>query len=124
MDTLESLKQSTPEFFKAYDDNLAALRGLSNILLGQGFIVMINDMAVRPELTIKEGIQRGGHYVLTSATACPIASAPRFTKQDAERLAAGIKNGNGAIGRAVHIRHALSDAIVKHEALIKELAQI
>lgn len=120
MSTLESLKQSTPEFFKAHADNLAARDMLDGVLLGQGFIIMINDNAIQPELAPLDG----NRWILKSATPCPIAKAQRFEQDTAERLAAGIKNGHGTQARAVHIREALTQAIADFEQLTKELALI
>lgn len=121
MNTLESLKQSTPEFFKAHADNLAALDMLKGVLLGQGYIIMINDSAVQPELA---PLDTDNKFILKSGTLCPIAKAQRFDKETAEKLAAGMQNGHGHHARAVHIRDALVQAIADFEQLIKELAQI
>lgn len=118
MTTLDQLKQTTPEFFKAHADNLATLSMLDNTLLGQGFIIMTGANAIQPELRP----HTEGRWLLSSARPCPIVKAQRFNQETAEALAAGIKNGHGTQARAVHIRDALSEAIEKHEALIKELA--
>ena len=120
MNTLESLKQSTPEFFKAHADNVAALDMLENTLLGQGYIIMIGSNAIQPEL--QPHIE--GRWILSSARPCPIVKAQRFNQETADALAAGIKNGHGNQARAVHIREALTQAIADFEQLTKELALI
>jgi hypothetical protein len=120
MSTLDHLKETTPEFFKAHADNLAALKMLDNTLLGQGYIIMTGANAIQPELIP----HTEGRWLLSSARPCPIVKAQRFNQETAEALAAGIKNGHGTQARAVHIKDALSEAIENHESLIKELALI
>lgn len=83
----------------AYERKLA---GLSNALLGHGYVVRCAGIYVR--FDIKDGVATKSHTA-------PLLAAPRFTKQDAETLAAAIKNGNGQHGEAVHITTALRDEI-------------
>ena len=79
-----------------------AKRGLSNVLLGSGFIVRVEglciDFAIDPETrnVTTNGIGMA-HRVR------------RFTRADAEHLASITRNGNGVLGQAVHVCDAVAE---------------
>lgn len=79
-----------------------ALERVSNVLLGEGYVVVLSGRGVN--------FKRDGR-VLHSPTSCRVDFAPRFTKRDAEMLAADCTNGTGEKAKAVHIREALMERI-------------
>lgn len=80
---------------KAYAD-------LDNVLLGQGYIVTCATLGVGFDI---EGMSVRNPFITD------ILKAPRFTKDDAKRLARTVRNGAGETGTAIHIRFAIKAAI-------------
>lgn len=94
-----------------------ALERVSNVLLGEGYIVVLAGRGVAFKMDGK---------VASSPSSVRIDRAPRFTKRDAEMLAAEVTNGNGEKAKAVHIRTALMEnieEIVDLKMSIKEMAK-
>lgn len=93
-----------------------AQKALRNVILGQGYVVLSDiGMALNFEVdpTTKE--------VKNPTSAGGAHKAVRFTKQDAENIAAAVIDGNGKPGKAVHILDALRDSIVDQEKLIETI---
>lgn len=78
--------------------------GLSNILLGEGYIVRVQGVCV------DYAIDPTTRKVTTDGTGQP-HRVRRFTKADAEHLAAITLNGNKVAGEAVHVRHAVEQSL-------------
>lgn len=88
-----------------YDKKIGSLK---NVLLGEGYIVMVAGRGVAFKIVDKMAL---------SPSSVRVDMAPRFTKRDAEMLASGITNGNGEKAKAVHIVEALMGAIEECSAL-------
>ena len=116
MKLLNELRQAAPEFFEAHEANKRALAALDGVLLGQGHIIIVGDIAMKPEM-----VREAGGWRMVDARPCKLAEAPQYSKGAAEMLAAEMVNGNDERGRAVHIREALGNAIASTEAIIKSL---
>lgn len=88
----------------------AARERLSGVLLGNGYVVRCQG------LTLTFTVDPQGNA--SAPKTCPLLRAPRYTKRDAETLAAATKNGNGAQGEAVHIMDALDYSIAEVDRLL------
>lgn len=96
-------RESVLEDFRGSLAQLEAARAqLRNVLLEQGFVVVIGDLTVR--FTVENG-------VASDPAPCPPHLATRFSRENAERIAAACGNGLGETGRAVHVREAIERAI-------------
>lgn len=91
------------------------LSSLQGVLLGHGYVVRCQGLTLAFDVNQVT-------KVASAPRTCPLRSAPRYTKQDAETLAAAVKNGNGARGQAVHIVDALKEAIAELDNLLAQLA--
>jgi hypothetical protein len=116
MSNLELLREAAPQFFESLEANKRALAALDGVLLGQGHVILIGDLAIRPTMEGEPGAWR-----LIDVTPCKLDQAPQFSKGAAESIADQITNGHNQKGRAVHIREALAEEIEAAEALIKSL---
>lgn len=116
MSRLELLRDAAPEFFAVHENNKRALAALDGVLLGNGHVVMVGDLAIRPTME-----REAGGWRLVEATPCKLAEAPQYSQASAEAIAAALGNGNNTRGHAVHIREALGNAIAATEAIIKSL---
>ena len=116
MNRLKQLRDAAPEFFTVHENNKRALAALDGVLLGQGHVVMVGDLAIRPTME-----REAGGWRLVDATPCKLAEAPQYSQASAEAIAAALGNGNNTRGHAVHIREALGNAIAATEAIIKSL---
>lgn len=90
-----------------------ALESLRNVLLGQGFIV-VSHIGVALSFEFDAETSK----VHSPTTAGCANKATRFTKADAERIAASVLDGKGDHGRAVHVVQAIRDSIADQERLI------
>lgn len=88
----------------------AARERLSGVLLGNGYVVRCQG------LTLSFTVDPRGNA--SAPKTCPLLRAPRYTKRDAETLAAATKNGNGVQGEAVHIVDALDYSIAEVDRLL------
>lgn len=110
------LNQLAPTVMAAHENNKRALAALDGVLLGDGHVILVGDLAIKPMM------QRApGGWQLIRATPCKLAEAPQYNQVAAEAIAGQLANGNNERGRAVHIRQALTDAIASTEAIIKSL---
>jgi hypothetical protein len=119
MNRLEQFRDAAPEFFTSHEANKRALAALDGVLLGQGHVIMVGDLAIKPTME-----REAGGWRLIDATPCKLAEAPQYSKESAEVIAAALGNGNNERGQAAHIRDALGNAIAATEAIIKKLAEI
>jgi hypothetical protein len=94
-----------------------ARQGLRSTLLGSGFVVTCEG------LTIDYWIEPSTRIVKTKGTA-PCYMARRFTRRDAERIAAITINGNGKAGTAIHVRDAIERDIAAITSLRATLASV
>jgi len=118
MSNLDLLREAAPQFFESHEANKRALAALDGVLLGNGHVIMVGDLAIKPAL-----MRKVGGWLLMDATPCKLTDAPQYSKESAESIAGQLANGNDEKGRAVHIREALGDAIAATEAIIKKLAE-
>jgi hypothetical protein len=116
MSKLDLLRDAAPEFFAVHENNKRALAALDGVLLGNGHVVMIGDLAIKPTME-----REAGGWRLVDVSPCKLAEAPRYSKESAEKIAAAVSNGNDTKGHAVHIGDALEAAIAATEAIIKSL---
>ena len=116
MSNLDLLREAAPQFFESHEANKRALAALDGVLLGQGHIVLIGDLAIKPKM-----VREAGGWRLVDVSPCKLADAPRYSKESAEKIAAAVSNGNDEKGHAVHIGAALEAAIASTEAIIKSL---
>jgi hypothetical protein len=119
MSKLDLLRDAAPEFFAVHENNKRALAALDGVLLGNGHVVMVGDLAIRPTME-----REAGGWRLIDATPCKLTDAPQYSQASAEVIAGQLGNGNNERGHAVHIREALGNAIAATEAIIKKLAEI
>ena len=119
MSNLDLLREAAPQFFETHEANKRALAALDGVLLGQGHIVLIGELAIKPKM-----VREAGGWRLVEASPCKLTDAPQYSQESAEKIAAAVSNGNDTKGHAVHIREALSNAIAASEAIIITLAEI
>ena len=110
------LNQLAPAVMAAHENNKRALAALDGVLLGDGHVILVGDLAIKPMMR-----RAPGGWQLISATPCRLAEAPQYNQVAAEAIAVQLANGNNQRGRAVHIRQALNEAISTTEAMIKSL---
>jgi hypothetical protein len=118
MSNLDLLREAAPQFFETHEANKRALAALDGVLLGNGHVVMVGDLAIKPTM-----MRKTGGWLLIDAAPCKLTDAPQYSLESAENIAGQLGNGNDERGRAVHIREALGDAIAASEAIIKKLAE-
>lgn len=109
-----------------FEANIAELeRGLSsvsNCLLGAGFIVVIQDIAITYDI---ETDQATGESRAVNARPCMAPHmACRFSRRDAEQMAETTRNGNGATGKAVHVREAVETDLIEARRLLEMVKQL
>lgn len=95
---------------------VAALDSLRGTLLGQGFIVVS-----KAGLALKYDIDGDTKNVRGVSLAGGAAKATRFTKLDADNLAAATIDGRGDPAAAVHVTQALRDEIDRLEASMEQI---
>lgn len=93
---------------------VAVLDGLRGALLGQGYIVVS-----KAGLALKYDIDGETKNVQGVALAGGAAKATRFTKLDADNLAAATIDGRGDPATAVHVTQALRDEIDRLESVME-----
>jgi hypothetical protein len=118
MSNLDLLRDAAPQFFETHEANKRALAALDGVLLGNGHVIMVGDLAIKPTME-----RVGDGWRLIDATPCKLTDAPQYSQESAESIAGQLANGNDTKGRAVHIREALGDAIAATDAIIKKLAE-
>lgn len=103
--------QVLTEMDRSRQELVAALGSLSNVLLGSGFIVVSGA-------GIPLKFKLDGQQIFDPQTAGGPHHATRFTRQDAENVAASVTDGNGDHGKAVHVCVALKDAIAETDRVM------
>lgn len=116
MSNLNLLREAAPQFFEAHEANKRALAALDGVLLGNGHVIMVGDLVIKPIME-----REAGGWRLVDVSPCKLAEAPRYSRESAEAIAAAVSNGNDEKGHAVHIGDALEAAIATTEAIIKSL---
>lgn len=106
---IEALETLTAQLKGDIAQLTADLATFDGVLLGQGHIVMMSE-AFCLTFDIKD-------KVVSNPKQTRAILATRFTRTDAERIAATVKNGNGENGRAIHVRAAI-------ELQIKNISQV
>jgi hypothetical protein len=86
-----------------------AAESLQGVLLGQGFIVRCQGLCLTFDI-------EAGHAI--NPTTSQPQRAVRFTREDAQRIASVVKNGNGIAGEAVHVRQAIMDELTNERDLL------
>ena len=119
MSNLDLLREAAPQFFETHEANKRALAALDGVLLGQGHVILVGDLAIKPKMAMIEN----GRWRLVDASPCKLTDAPQYSQESAESIAGQLANGNDEKGRAVHIREALGNAIAATEDIIKKLAE-
>lgn len=114
-DKAKSVQETKAEFLAVLNNSraelVAALNGLSNVLLGQAFVV-VSGAGIALKFKVE------GQQVRDPATAGGPHLATRFTKIDAENVAASVVDGRGDHGKAVHVCVALKDAIAETDRVL------
>lgn len=106
---IEALETLTVQLKGDIAQLTADLATFDGVMLGQGHVVMMSDaFCMKFDITNK---------VVTNPQQTRAVMATRFTRSDAERIAATIRNGNGENGRAIHVRAAI-------ELQIKNISQV
>jgi hypothetical protein len=96
-------------------ENRNDLDRISNVLLGQGHIV-VSHSNLPLDFTIADGV----------VSAPKVSGFPgrvvRFSERDADAVAANVKDGAGRPSKAVHVRHAILAEIAQLESLLGSIA--
>lgn len=103
------------DFEASIAENNEALRGLENVLLGQGYVV-VAEGGLALAFDISDDKQVTNPHVCGGAR-----RATRFTQRDAERIAANVENGNKEKAKAMHVIDALMDENVRTAAIVAQL---
>lgn len=86
---------------------------LANVLLGHGYIVVCQDVYLTFDIEPDGGVTNPRH--------CQPHLAVRFTKDQAELLAAEVRNGNGTVGQAIHVKDAIALALDAQRAVMETI---
>lgn len=94
----------------------ADLATFDGVMLGEGHIVMMSDaFCMKFDITNK---------IVTNPQQTRAVMATRFTRTDAERIAATIRNGKGENGRAIHVRAAIELQIQNISQVLDDIQKI
>lgn len=111
------VNQARRDFVADADKQIARLESelasLSNVLLGQGWIVRNEGVHIKFEMK---------DNVCGAPSVCPVWSATRFSEGDAKRVAAVTFNGRNNPAEAVHITTALRDQLNETKRIRDEIA--
>lgn len=99
------------------DQLRAELDSLVGVVLEKPFIVDCAD------LPLSFDVSESGQ-VTNPTTAESPGRATRFTRVDAEAVAATVNNGNGTKGKSIHVRVAIQNALTKSRDLFDKLAPV
>ena len=99
---------------KGFQNKLKSkLESYDNVLLGQGFIVC-NPHNI--PLSFDSTPEENGNTLISNPETCGLLSGySMFTKSDALKVAANVKNGAGEPAEVKHITQMLKDAIEEYE---------
>lgn len=92
--------------------------GLQNVLLGNGHVVRCAGLFMQFDVDPK---------TLVASNPRPVGSslgAQRFTKRDAETLAAATKNGSGDQAEAIHVADAVREELADVRKLIAQIEAV
>lgn len=107
---MTQLIQDTKDAIAEYQAAGAALR---SVILGQGFVVRCQGVCLSFDI--------GAARAVSDPRPSQPHRATRFTRGDAEAVAASVKNGNGEAGQALHVRLAVEDALEQQKILLATL---
>lgn len=88
------------------------LEMVTGVMMSHGFIVQVEGLTMTFTIVDNQA---------TNPRHCRIAEAVRFTRADAQAVAASVKNGNGTFGKAVYVRDALLEDV---RSIKEQLARI
>lgn len=88
----------------------AARESLRGVLMGQGYIVIVQGVALKFDLVNKS---------VSNPQPTSPHLATRFSFEDACKLAREVKNGNDESGQAIHVNTALDQFILEHTQLVE-----
>lgn len=115
------MKRSNNEITAMIESQIATLKqehdGLASVLLGQGFIVECR------ELPLVFDVSADGKVTNPRPCGSP-GQATRFSRRDAEAIAATVVNGNGDKGAAAHVRVAVDAAMKRAQDLLAKLVPV
>ncbi|WP_138464218.1 hypothetical protein [Poseidonocella sp. HB161398] len=97
--------------------DMIAPKGCTTIASHSWVVVMPGDMVL--SFTFESAGQ--GRRRATGSAVCPIEKAPRFTRADAEALAADCRNGKGELGTAMHWRDVVKAEVASLDDTIARL---
>lgn len=103
---IESTKAALVEYQAAADR-------LQGVIFGQGFIVRCDGLCLAFDIDADRRVSKPKSAAAYRAT--------RFTRADAARVAATVKNGHGTVGEAIHVRDAIAQEIDEQSRLLKTL---
>lgn len=111
------IKQSAIEqvkvTFKRRIEELEHAQGmLQNVLLGAGWIVRNGVVTITYDVVENKAI---------NARPCGVEMCRRFSKEDAEAVAASTFNGNGEPAKAVHVTQAVEEALADFRKALASL---
>lgn len=91
-----------------------ALDSLADATLLQPYVIRCQELPLAFDLVEVEPL---------NPRPVPPQLATRFTLKDAERIARQVRNGNGAEGEVVHVRHAIAAALANQRELLALLVE-
>lgn len=106
---LESLKTSLT-------DSQRDFAMIDHVILGHGFIVVCGGLALNFTIADRRVTATAGHG--------KAGRVVRFTREDAEAIAATVTNGRGEKGEAVHVRHAIQKEIAQLQETIAAIEAV
>lgn len=87
---------------------------LDSVMLGQCYVVRCQALPLAFDVDAD---------LVTNPRPSPPQLATRFSLDDAARVAALVKNGNGEVGEVVHVRHAIVEAMAAQRELLAILEE-
>ncbi len=116
-----AVQQARADFIAQQDaaitDYEQQLDRLSNVLLGQGWVIRCAGLTLTFDVD-------AATRVVSNPRVCPIGKCLRMTEQDARRIAATTKNGAGQTAEAVHVVQALEELIAEARRVRDQVAAL
>ena len=109
---VQEMMQNLRTTITGYEQAAAQLEG---VILGQGFVVRCQGVYLDFD------IDAAG--LVTNPRSTRPNMAPRFTRADASRIAATVRNGNEVAGEAVHVRDAIAHELKATRLLLEQLQE-
>ena len=92
-----------------------AAEQLDGVILGQGFVVRCQGVFLEFDVD--------GAGLVTNPRSTRPQLATRFTRSDATRIAATVRNGNDMAGEVVHVRDAVAQELRATRLLLERLQE-